>query len=54
MVVMFMGEGHPAPVRARWAGVAVAVCSVLVLGLGLLPSHVLALAEHSVMSLAAP
>ncbi|MEN9786024.1 MAG: dehydrogenase subunit [Pseudomonadota bacterium] len=52
MVVMFMGEGHPAPVQARWAGAAVAACSVLVLGLGLLPSHVLALAEHSVMSLA--
>ena len=27
---------------------------LLLLGLGLLPSHVLALAEHSEMSLAAP
>ncbi len=52
LVVMYMHEGHEAPQPGKFAGVTVALCSVLVLILGLLPGGVLALAQESMKALA--
>lgn len=52
MVWMYMHEGHPAVTVDRRAAFAVALCSVVMVVLGLLPGAVLDWAQESLLSLA--
>lgn len=52
MIYMYMRDGHPAVTVDRRAGIALAVCSVVVLALGLLPGAVVDWAHHSVLTVA--
>jgi NADH-quinone oxidoreductase subunit N len=48
LLYMYMREGHPSLHVDRWASVALAVCTVLTIGLGMMPGSVLEWAKVSV------